>query len=194
MQLFISDKIKVADRCELNWAIYYHPDGLLQFVCSFIVCCALPPSLSHSPCHPYTLSSSLWLLSCFRLRLFGDICRGDRFVFFASFRNSCCSPRFVSFMWKWNEIVFASSEPRELSTENWELRKVDSAIAANGSRNPASQVYRQTDRQIWIWIWRSSRSPRWRTLNKTQIVPVQNKWKNARNKIKSANKTKQKRS
>lgn len=104
MQLFISDKIKVADtqmRTEMNWAIYYHG---LHLVCSFIV--SLPPSL-------WLLSLSL-ALSCFRFGFFVDISRGiSRFSF----------PKFlfclvVSFMWKLN-CFCAPSEPRA----NWDAEK-----------------------------------------------------------------------
>lgn len=173
MQLFISDKIKVADtqmRTEMNWAIYYHG---LHLVCSFIV--SLPPSLclpslSLSLSRAFALVFSLTFLGAFR-------------VF--RFRNSCSA---LLYLLCENEIVFApqvNRERTEMPKRNREterergkkLRKVDSANAANGSRNAASQIDRQ--------IWRSSRSSCVEGLqeqNKIQIVPV--KERNERKKCK----------
>lgn len=149
---------------------------------------ALPLSLSHSlnPYLPLSLSHSLaslvlslevfrWHLSWRSFRVFRLF---PKFLLFASF---CI---FYVKM-KWNCFCAASrnsSEPRELSTENWEK-----LIARSQPTTVATQPARSTDRQFWIW--RSSRSPRWRTLNKTHILC---RWKQERkNKIKSANKTKQ---
>lgn len=134
----------------------------------FVLLLSLSPSLSVSALSLYLSRSLVLSLWFFRWHFSGH------FVFFVSeiLVLPCCifyvkMKLFLRPKWTESELRCRKGTERQREREGKKLRKVDSANAANGSRNAASQIDRQ--------IWRSSRSSCVEGLqewNKIQIVPV----------------------
>lgn len=112
-------------------------------VCLFLYCLlrspSLPLSLALSPLYSLFLSLASLVLS---LEAFRWHLSWRSFRFFSPLSEILVA-RLVLYLLCENEMKLFLPQ---VNRENSALRKVDSAIAANGSRNAASQVYRQTDR------------------------------------------------